>query len=46
LKVSAMSDREREKGLTRRDFIKTLGLCGAAATAIDVAGPVAVCAQG
>lgn len=36
-----MSEKERQKGLTRRDFIRTVGLCGVAATALEAAGPAA-----
>ena len=36
-----MSERDRQKGLTRRDFIRTIGLCGVAATALDTVGPAA-----
>lgn len=36
-----MSEKGKTKGLTRRDFIKTVGLGGLAATALEAAGAMA-----
>jgi uncharacterized protein len=46
LEVAVMAEREKEKGLTRRDFIKTVGIGGVAAAGLEIDRAMAAPVQG